>query len=961
MNKNIFSLPASYHFSDCLAQWILEKYGADPLILPEILVLLPSRRACLAMREAFLRATGGRPTLLPRMQPLGDVDADMLLAVAGILETAPHPAFAGKRLFLLAHLIRAFQSNVHGKAERMDMAVHQAHEIASLLDEVEREGASLANLATLVPDQFAAHWQLTTEFLNIVAEHWPNLAAEKQLISPEEWRNRALLSLAAIWKANPPKHPVIAAGSTGSIASTAALLGVIAELPKGTVVLPGLDLQASDAYVEHLTESHPQWGMHELLGRLGVKREEVRELRGESVLGAARTAMLSRALCPPEVMAEWRLEFNGAKEAVQGLAFAPAADQQEEAAAIALMLREVLETPGKTAALVSHDRALARRVSAEVLRFGVQIDDSAGQALAQSPAAAFLRLVLEVAESNASPVELLALLKHPLAHLGMERGDCLEAARELELLQLRGVCPSYGLEGLHAGVKRAGNASPVLRALMAALEERLAPLLALFARAGGQEFAELFEVHLACAEALASEALWLGAEAKTLAAFIDEMRDAAAEAGRMEVSSYPSVFDALLAGRVVRPDYGMHPRLKILSPLEARMQSFDRIIIGGLNEGSWPPQVSADPWFNRPMRGAIGLSVPEKQIGQAAHDFMMLASAPEVIITRAEKVDGSPVAPARWWVRLMALLEHYGVKQHVQDTSYMSWARLQDAADEVVPCVRPAPVPPVDARPTKIAVTQVETWLADPYAFYAASVLKLRKLDEIDQDPTAADFGTAVHEALEAFALQYPAQLPADAIDKLLRCGREAFAPYEQYYPVVRAWWWPRFEQVAYWMIAQEKGLRPAISRVFAEVEGKLVMQGVSFIGRADRIEETAQGALAIVDYKTGGAHSAKQTREGEAIQLMLLALLAQEGAWEKAEIAAKRVERLEYWIAGGGRKSGEIRAVSAGQIADYVAIAKERLGVLVAQYQKPEQSYVAAVNSNKPDFEHLSRVAEWR
>lgn len=964
MNKSIFSIPAGLSFSGILAAWVLEKHGSDALSLPRVLLLLPSRRACLSVREAFLRATGGRPTLLPRMQPLGDVDADMLLSQLSPLDQsaliAPTSAGEHKRLFILARLIRAYHS-AHGRSERMDHALQQAADVAELLDELEREGGSLSSLAGLVPDEFAHHWQQTTEFLNIVAEHWPVIAHYKKLVGIEQWRNQALRDLAALWEKSPPTHPVIAAGSTGSIAATGNLLRVIAGLPQGAVVLPGVDMLASEAYFEHIEESHPQWGLKSLLGELGVTRHDVQILGQLQKNAQSRAELISRALCPAECFSDWHNVPPDAAAAVEGLAFATCGDQQEEASSIALMLRETLETEGRTAALVTHDRKLARRVAAEMQRYGVQVDDSAGRPLAVTPAATLMRLLLEVTESNAAPVKLLALLGHPLARVGMERAACLEAARALENELLRGVCPSDGIKGLRAAAVMK-EVSREVKALLASLEEMLAPLQQRFCAGGVYELEPLLEMHIEAATHIAGQELWQGNDASTLAGLFDELREAAQEAGEIEISAYPSLFDVLLAGKAVRPEFGAHPRLRILSPIEARMQSFDRIILGGMNEGSWPQEIASDPWFNRAMRKAVGLPVPEIRIGQSAHDFTQLAAASEVIITRAQKVDGTPSSPSRWWVKLETLIGHYGLLGNVESHAYAAWAGGLDKIDEVTPCARPLPVPPLGARPKEIAITQVEKWLKDAYAFYARSVLKLKKLDEVDQDPAASDFGNDVHKVLELFAKRYPNALPENALRELLSIGHDVFARYGDFYPAVQAWWWPRFEQVAEWLLQQETKIRPQAARILPEVDGRLEVEGVTFIGRADRLEQGSGGELAIVDYKTGSAHTKKETAEGNAVQLMLLALLAQEGKWD-ADVPQGALSRLEYWIIGGGRNNGEVRAVE-NYDASHLGEVKEKLAALVRAYQQPEKGYAANTTSdgNKfNDYEHLTRTKEWR
>lgn len=963
--NNIYSIPASLPFSDILAGWILELYGQKPEQLPRVLVLLPSRRACLALREAFLRLTSGHATLLPRMQPLGDVEESWNMPVEATSDEyfhEPQPCFAYKRVFLIAQLVRTYQSNVQNKHERMDHALHQAHEIAQLLDKVTRDGASLANIAELVPDEFSEHWQLTTEFLSIIAEHWPAIARQANLISPEEWRAHQLTWLAQHWKKSPPEYPVIAAGTTGSIFSTAQLLKTINNLPEGRIVLPGFDTGMDEAYIAALTESHPQWGMAHLLRELKVEPSAVLTMGEPTTQGLARTKLLSRALCPAELLALWQEPFAELAQATSGLHSIACDTLQQEAQVVALLLREVLETPARTAALVTHDRALARRVAAEMQRYGITIDDSAGQNLSTTPSAVYLRLLLDVAVTQASPIALLSWLKHPLTTANMDRITCLEMTRRLESAVMRGLCPARGLTGLKASLKQqSATDHGELIDFIDRLAEHLAPLLSEFARSGSDEFLLLLDLHIGAAMALAGEAFKQAAEYKTLTQTLEHMRSAAAEAGTIEMASYPRIFELLLSRAVVRPDYGTHPRLKILSPLEARLQSFDRMILGGLNEGTWPPAPMSDPWFNSSMRDAVGLERPEKMVGLAAHDFTVCASAPEVFLTRSCKVDGAPASAARWWVRMEAWLQSLGLDIAAAAQHYIDWAKQLDEAADVAPCARPTPAPPVAARPRELAVTQVDTWLTNPYMFYARNILKLRKLKAIDEDPTAADFGMLLHAALEDFVRDYPADLPPDIQDTILRYGKKRSAAILPYYPVAAVWWWPRLEQIAQWFAGQEQHVRQEAAKVYGEIKGAMELDGMRFTARADRIEQLKSGGVAIVDYKTGRNFTKIEVERGETIQLMMLALMAQTGKWN-AEIAQQAVQRLEYWIASGGGHEGEVMAVKSDIIAERAEDIRTRLQQLIATYQNPAFAYHCPVfdDSEHDDYAHLARVQEW-
>jgi ATP-dependent helicase/nuclease subunit B len=952
MKYNIHTIPAHLPFADTLAGWLLEQGGAGPLGLSQMIVLLPSRRAVQALREAFLRATDGRPLLLPRMQPLDDWDEDAVMPASALAAGAPAPGFAFRRLFILARLVHRYRRQSVGEHERFDHALLLARDLAHLFDECERERVPLANLADLVPDGFAQHWQLTIDFLKVLSEHWPQIAREHGIISPHAAREAMFAQLQQHWKETPPQTPVIAAGTTGSIPATAELLKAIATLPKGAIVLPGLELDSDTDTLEHMGESHPQWGMHRLLEVLGYPREDVHTI-GQG--NRARAGLLAEVMRPAETSGAWQTLSLDADAALAGLRMIACAHAQEEATVVALLLREALETPGKTAALVTHDRALAARVAAVVQRFGVTIDDSAGQPLAQAPAAVFLRLMLDVAEDDSDPVALFALLKHPLCSAGMERIAALEAARMLELLALREVNAQARPDGLMAALQRQEGVPEDVLVLLGNCTRMLGPLRALFAdRHAGYRLAELLDAHLTAAEALSDGALWNGPEGDALEAFATQLRDAGDDAGALQAKLYPAMFLTLLHTQTLRRPYGMHPRLKILSPTEARMQAFDRMILGGLNEGSWPPEPAQDPWFSRAMRAQLGLPMPERRLGLAAHDFSTLACAPEVFLTRAQKTDGAPATPSRWWVKLEVLLAKLGARYACDDRRWVDWARALDQPAQVMPATRPAPRPPLAARPRILSVTQIEVLQRDPYSIYAAHILRLKPLPPLGSEPGNAEFGIAAHAAMEQFIRACPAALPDNAYAILLECGRAAFAPLLTN-AATHALWWPRFQRIAAWVIAREAERRPGIARVLPEATGTLALGSFTLTGRADRIEERSGGGLAIIDYKTGTPPTAKQVEEGLSSQLVLLALIF--GSPDSAPL-------LEYWHLRGGHEAGTVQPVTPEHVAVYMETAKAGLTALIERYNDPQFPYFATPVASRAgrfnDYAHLARAKEW-
>ena len=960
----IFTIPAGVPFLDALARGILAERKTGEAT--RATVLLPNRRACRALGDAMLRASSDAALLLPAILPIGDVGLDEEFGADDVAAPAAldlPPAIPPlRRQLLLAELIRA-REGATGTDEPARVA-GLASELARLLDQVETEGLGFDRLADLVPETLSAHWQTTLEFLRIVTDTWPPVLDEEGAIGPAERRNRLIEARIASWRDAPPEERVILAGSTGSVPATRGLMAAVAGLPRGAVVLPGLDREPEPAIWEALDPGHPQYGLKLVLEDLDTAPSEVALWPGAHPppRGAARARLLAAAMRPAGTDAP---AFDGPARsaAVEGVCRIDCAGAREEAATIALLLRETLETPDRTAALVTPDRGLARRVAAELRRWDVEIDDSGGVSLALTPPGAFLLLLARTLADRWAPVPLLSLLKHPLSACGMDAGVFRARVRALERAVLRGPRPEPGAEGLRGALRD----DPDLARWLDRVADALAPLDDLMTDRRQTGVADLAEAHIEAAERLAAsgdtdgaERLWTGEDGAAAAEFMDELRGAARGLAPVDARGWPELLDTLMRGRAVRPSYGRHPRLQIWGVLEARLQGADRLILGGLNEGTWPSQPPADPWMSRPMRAAFGLSSHERRIGLSAHDFSQLFAAPEIFLTRAVRVAGTPTVPSRWLLRLDNALGGESASLARAAPRWTGWQSALERPEAQEQIQAPAPVPPVAARPRRLSVTQIETLIRDPYAIYARHVLGLRALDPIDADPGGAERGRFVHDALDTFLRAFPGALPDDAYERLIAIGQAALGRMVER-PGVRAFWWPRFERVALWFVEHERERRTGIASTATELAGRLEFQApggpFTLTARADRIDATVDGRAAIVDYKTGAVPSRKDVAAGLAPQLPLEAAILAAGGFEG--IGPAPDPDLVYWKLSGGDPPGEEAPVDADP-----AVARAGLERLIGQFDDPATPYIPQPHADRApafsDYEHLERLPEY-
>ncbi|MBS0640218.1 MAG: double-strand break repair protein AddB, partial [Proteobacteria bacterium] len=679
---NLFSIPPHVPFLDALAAGWLQR-GTDPLIVANGLILLPTRRAARALAEAFLRATDGKPLLLPRITAVGALD-EAPLALAGALDLPP-AVEPMRRLAALSRLILAM-NGANGAPRNADRAWRLAQELATLMDEAERHDIDLRQrLPDAADPRFAAHWAETLKFLHIVTEVWPAWLDDNGVMNPAARQVALLDAQARTWAEQPPPHPVLIAGTTAGIPAVARLLRVVSRLPQGQVVLPQLDLEMDDDAWAALEPSHPQAGLACLLAGLDARRGDVRPwpAAAGATVPPMRFSILSKALLPAGSLHQW---MDRTQVDPDGLKRLTPADQQQEAEAIALVLRGALETPGATAALVTPDRALAGRVTAALLRYGIVADDSAGEPLADTPPAVFLRLLIRAVAEDLAPVPLLALLKHPLAAAGLPPADCRALARRLETACLRGPRPAPGLGNLRRAIGRRERKLPALEAFLARLETCLEPVLRMDSALAYDAQHALTDL-LTAAERLAAtpdmpgtQRLWGGEEGSALAERLSAARGAFDLLPELRRRVLPGLLDAVLSGEMIRSRRALrgrtggaeHPRVFIWGLLEARLQTADVMVLGGLAETVWPPATDPGPWLSRPMRTNVGLPSPEETVGQAAHDFAAACcSAATVVLSCPVRRDGAPAVPARWLTRLDMFLA--GRDQRLPEHPASAW------------------------------------------------------------------------------------------------------------------------------------------------------------------------------------------------------------------------------------------------------------------------------------------------
>ena len=977
----IYTMPSGVPFLPSLAKGLRAIYGER---LQDALILLPTRRAVRELGNAFVTQSesGSGASLLPRMRPLADINPEEPPFEPGELAGLVTPSIDPlQRRFELTRLVLRYYEAVSDVPLDIAGALSLTDPLLAILDDGAMEEIDLSGIAKLDDIQnFAAeHFQNAVKLYEIVQDFWPERLAELGLMDPMARRVALLNALTNIWEQTPPDYPVIVAGSTGTLGASARLMRCVSNMADGLIVLPGLNIAAPNTAWGNVGPQHPQNSLKRLIETLGVSRAEVPAWKHIVNGGAsdqdARRRVISEALVPIESTGDWPSRIATLKKgdgtggdpfqnALKGLSLIEADNDEEEALAIALILREVLETPDKSAALVTPDPALARRVKARMRRWGVEIDYSQGEPLEETALGSFITAILDYAQDPQSGMARAALCKHPLAAMGRASGELAAAWRDFEYKLRRPqkdkVMPGFELQG--------------------DLDTLFAALLG-FKTAGLADFAQALtrtaEALSASDEQVGAARLWVDDAGEKAMGLLEGLMRHGKILPQLDLAAFAKLMASMMRGRVVRPRFGTHPRLSILGPLEARMLSADKIILGGLNEGIWPAAPSAEPFLSRGMRKALGLSLHERRFGLSAHDFAELSAHPQVVLTRSKRGDEGPSVASRWLWRLQTLmtgaLKEVAAEKLNGSNHYLAWARSLDSVgpEQVTAAKRPLPTPdPTQRWPRgrKLSITQIKTWIRDPYSIYARHILALSPLDDLDRALDARDYGNALHKGLENFTKVFPKALPKDAPERLVTAFEAAMAAggYPDFAIAKERARLSRIaDDVIGWM-APRRAVGWAMRGVERRGELKIADLDFTLTGYADMIEKGPAG-FAVTDYKTGAPATIKVVKAGFDPQLPLTAFMLSEGAIEKE--GAGDTQELNYIRLKGAGESkveypltrGSANAIPA---AEYMAKAVETLRQLIESYDKKETGYAsqprAQYTHDYGDYDHLARRDEW-
>lgn len=955
---NIYNISAKESFVDVLAKHFLDRYDGRLEEFSRILFLLPNRRACKSLAEAFVRQRGKEATILPRISPIDDVEEDeiFLSGNSDILQKIKPSIGNMERVLTFTRMI--MHKNEYGIDDvSLAQAYALAKNLASFIDTVQNEELNFADLENLVPYNYSEHWRKTLQLLKIISEYWPQILEENGKCDPMIRRKQLLQAEIDYWHNSSNRPKIVIAGTTAAYPYLREMVKTVSEFEDGEVYLYGLDKYSDDETWQSIDENHPQYELKCLLDYLGISRNSVANIGYDNI--DLREKLICELMRPAATSGAWRnlsLEVLP-EETFHNIHLINCDDMRQEARTIALIMRETLETEEKTTALVTMDRNLSRRVVSELKKWGIKADDSAGQPLSLTHIGIYFRLIGEAVANNTMTAKV-TVMKYPFTACGMERDKFLREVYHLE-----------------KNLRSDEELSVSQQALLDDFEERIRPLKELYENPT-VNLKDILETHIKVAQSLADtniktgeKIIWRNDDGRAAANFFVDLINKSDELGQIAANDYLPFLVTTMTEQNVRSVYGFHPRIKILGPIEARLSHYDRVIIGGVNEGVWPNLPKGDMWLSRPMKKKFGMTQAEKNIGVCAADFAHLMQAPEVFLTRAQKVDGAPTDKSRWWLRFETVLEAVFGSENEQKAKYAflyrqpysQWAKNIERCKNPQPIKAPCPCPKVEYRPRKLSASKIETLMRDPYSIYAQKVLHLYPLKDLDRSMEAFDFGNIVHETLEDFCRKYnSSNYPEDAKEQIMKIGMQKFTEKKVEESVI-AFWKPHLQEFIDIVVKFEKGCRPRILNIYPEENGEITFKGKhgDFIitGKADRIDVMNDDSVQIIDYKTGSGRSTSEIEKVTAPQLPVEALIAEKGGYKV--IGRKKVSGLQYWALKD--KSG---ATNAEKSQNAVVKIEKVLQKLIDEFDNEKRPYLTKpipnLTGQYDDYDHLSRILEW-
>ncbi len=942
--NHFWAVPNVHNFLENFADTLVQNSVASPLENLKTIVILPTRRSCRHLKNILLHRTLASSIIPPTLTTFSDIG---YIPNLNFDSTKPNP------WQMLAKIFKIVQLSLPESTDYKTI-LDYAQTLLPLMEEWIQHGKTLKDIQAIFPGHLAEHLQDHLSLFYKVLEKFPineSRAAHQKnafhtLIEQNIYQKMLIVTTS-------PQDPI-----------AIDFLSKCRQKRDAKVFLLGFNPAMCGDNLSEPQPYHPHYGYSQLLAKAEVNPADI-SIFAQNMPDSRHSHLKNReqflwCTFSDDYFMPQENSKTAIADAFQNVSLLECNFRHQEAGSIAVIMREAMEIPSKKVALITPDRNLAALVKAQLRRWDIEIDDSAGEPFFLTPTGSFLKLIADCMMSQFAPLELLSLLKHPFSALHHQPRDIRRIARRFEKAILRKA--SFKSPGIDAWRQRTDDEE--IKDLLKTLKDKSTPFYKIMLQ-DLASLSDLLKTHLQFAIELATTTdeageriLFKGEIGEAIAKKFQEFIEVADDYPACHPKDYLSIFITFFHDIRVRKTYGYHPRLHILEPEQAQLETYDCVILGGLNAGSWPRHNFSDPWFSQEMRKSCGLPTFAHQAGYEVLHFINMLNSPEVIITRAQKSEGALFMPSPWLQRLQTVFKILKLENVLEPMKqWQKWQHHLDTSQEYLPTIQPRPTPAVQYRPRELSVTDVEKLMADPYTIYARKILGLRPTPPLLPDAGGALFGNLVHQALDQF---YNCASPEKK--NLEQLGQDLFHPFKNFLPVFYGFYWPRYVLLSKWVHQQYHNEKDDILHSYTEVPGFLELNTKNGVFRltaiADRIDLLKDGTLRIIDYKTGQLPTLRQFQQGERPQLLLEALIAEKGQFQG--VTSKSVSALEFWHLGRHIDGGE-RLRLENDLSNIIGHMEQRLLELIQHYGLPNTSYQPAWKALPYcPYSHLARRAEW-
>ena len=924
MINKIHNISSSYNFLKSLHSWIINNFQN----LSTIKVILPNRRSCNELKLIFQE--NNFCGFLPQIKSLSDIDIEdfseylendeeLFMEILNAQKMDPLEA-----VFFISNQIKKL--DIFGKIN-FEQSCKIAIKIQEIFDEIEFEQINLAKLNEINDINLSLHRQVTLEFIKDFYTQTKANLIKNNLYFSSAYQNFIIDKYYEILQNKKPEKTIIIAGSTGSLNCGKKLIKAISQLKNGHVVFNNLEISKFKNLNENIYANDPQFFNILLLKFLEINHNQVNDIKISKHLMSSqfRKEFISELTKINDQIISWQNFINHPNineiknDIIDNFMLIEANNIIDEAMIIADIIAKNYHKNNHgdyNIAIICNNQQLQKTIEYSLQTLDISYNNTNAINITNNSLILFIINILQLLESDFNSYQLLSIFKHQLFAFVDQ-----QLISNFEIKILRQARKYSGLKGIIDSLKNDQELEIFFNNFLSILpkEKTIDSIILSIEKLANKTWDNIISTNDA------------GDEINLFFKNLLHLKYQISNASEFEfLCSQISYFQR---------DQKPNKSIKILSNIEARLLSFDLVILCGLNYGDFP-QIIDDNWLGKQISRELGIDRQNKKIGQNAFDFSNYLTNPKVVLSRSIANADKAFIPSPFILKFKTLIQKINIFDFKIIKNYQENFPLITLQNPEIPsiCV------PLEYLPNKISITKISQLLNDPYSYYVDKILNINELNSIDYQPSSREFGSFVHKALEVFVEN------KNNHHKFLEIFNNYFVNIEARYT-----WYARFEKIFTNFLKFNNNFLS--SKNLLEQHVNHIFKGIKIYGKIDRITIDDFQNFTIIDYKTGLPPSKKSVQNGIELQLTLSALLL-----EKSGIClAEKIQQLYYWQLGINLNNPLKKNID-DKISnlDLIKNTEQIIDQLITKYFIENKPFIANENTINSNIKNIARTEEW-